>query len=181
MVYRQFCTMNLQAAAAMALLLLAFLSCTNVDVRKEKSDPNDIYFDYIAWGDEETGSITIKLQFRAGGPNQQAMLLQTPSSVMVDNEVLQADSTKFAGPYYEFVVPTSDFAGKHTIVFTDSQNRQYKTQFEFPVLRFKAEPDSVIARKDLPLELEGLNPGGNIRVLMTDTSFYGRGIEKIDS
>jgi len=181
MVYRQFCTMNLQAAAAITLLFLAFLGCTNVDVRHEKSDPNDIYLDYIGWGDEETGSITLKLQFRAGGPNQQAMLLRAPSSVMLDNRVLQPDSTKFAGPYYEFIVPVGDFGGEHSIVFTDNQNRKYTTHFEFPVVRFKSEPDSVIGRKDFGLDLEGHKPEGHIRVLMTDTSFYGRGIEKIDS
>jgi len=173
--------MNLQAPVAMTLLLLAFLGCTNADVRREKPDPNDVYFDYIAWGDEETGNIILKLQFRAGGPNQRAMLLQTPSSIMLDDQVLQPDSTKFAGPYYEVIVPASDFGGDHSIVFTDNQNKKYTTHFEFPVVRFKSEPDSVIGRKDLALELEGLKPEGHIRVLMTDTSFYGRGIEKIDS
>lgn len=173
--------MKLLAAAAMSFLVLAFLGCTNSDVREERSDPNDIYFDYIAWGDEETGNITLKLQFRAGGPNQRAILLQTPSGVMLDNQVLQADSTKFAGPYYEYVIPASDFGGEHSIVFTDNKNRQYKTQFEFPVVRFKSEPDSIIGRRDMVLDLEGPRSEGQVRVLMTDTSFYGRGIEKIDS
>jgi len=173
--------MNLRAAAAIVLLLLFFLSCTNIDVRKEKSDPNDIYFDYIAWGDEETGTITLKLQFRAGGPNQRAMLLQSPSTVMLDNQLLQPDSTKFMGAYYEFTAPTRDFGGEHSIVFTDNKNHQYKTLFEFPVVRFRSEPDSVIGRRDMVLDLEGLKAEGHIRVLMTDTSFYGRGIEKIDS
>lgn len=173
--------MKLQAAVAMALLSLVFWGCTNIDVRKEKEDLNDIYFDYIAWGDEESGTVILKLQFRAGGPNQQALLLQEPSGVMLDNQLLQPDSTKFTGPYYEFTVPVSDFAGGHSIVFTDNHNRKYTTQFEFPVVRFRSEPDSVIERKDLLLDLESLKPGGHVRVLMTDTSFYGRGIEKIDS
>jgi hypothetical protein len=173
--------MNLKAAAAIILLSLVFWGCTNIDVREEKPDPGDIYFDYIAWGDEETGNITIKMQFRAGGPNQRALLLQAPSTVMLDNQLLQADSTKFTGPYYELIVPTNEFAGVHSIVFTDSQNRQYKTQFEFPIMKFKTEPDSVIGRRDLVLDLEGLRPEGHVRVLMTDTTFRGRGIEKIDS
>jgi hypothetical protein len=173
--------MKLQAAAAMALLLLVFWRCTNIDFREEKMDPNDIYFDYIAWGDEETGNITIKLQYRAGGPDQPALLLQAPSSVMLDNQVLQPDSTKFTGPYYEFIVPANEFAGEHSIVFTDNKNRQYKSKFEFPVVGFKSEPDSIIDRRDLVLELEGVKPEGHVRVLITDTSFYGRGVEKIDS
>ena len=126
--------MNLRAAAAILLLLLVFFGCTNIDVREEKSDPNDIYFDYIAWGDEETGTITLKLQFRAGGPNQRAMLLQSPSTVMLDNHLLQPDSTKFMGAYYEFTALTSDFGGEHSIVFTDNKNHQYKALFEFPVV-----------------------------------------------
>ena len=100
---------------------------------------------------------------------------------MLDNQVLRPDSTKFTGPYYEFIVPTDDFAGEHSIVFTDNKNRQYKTRFEFPVVGFKSEPDSIIGRKDMLLDLKGLETEGHVRVLMTDTSFYGRGIEKIDS
>lgn len=181
MVYRQFCTMNLRAAAAIILCLLVFWGCTNIDVRQEKLDPNDIYFDYIAWGDEAAGNITIKLQFRAGGPNQRSLVLKAPSSIMLDDQLLQPDSTKFAGPYYELIVSTNDFAGMHSIVFTDNQNKQYKTQFEFPLIRFKTEPDSIIGRRDLVLNLEGIKTGGHIRALMTDTTFRGRGIEKIDS
>jgi hypothetical protein len=173
--------MNFPAGAAILLVFFLFLGCTNIEVRNEKPDPNNIYLDYIAWGDEETGNITVKLQFRAGGPNQHSIVLQPPSKVMLDNRQLEQDSTKLTGPYYESITPAAEFGGMHTIVFTDNQNRQYTTRFEFPVMRFKTEPPGIIGRKDLLLELEGLKPGGHIRILLTDTSYYGRGIEKIDT
>lgn len=173
--------MNFPAVAAIALGSLFFLGCTNTEVRREIPDPNDIYFDYVAWGDEESGNISVKLQFRAGGPNEEAVLLLAPSGVMLDNQPLAADSTRFTGPYYEFISPATEFTGNHIIVFTDNQNRQYNTRFTFPVLKFKTEPPAIIGRKDLLLELEGLDPGGHIRVILTDTSYYGRGIEKIDT
>jgi hypothetical protein len=173
--------MNFPAAVAILLVPLFFLGCTNGEVRYELPDPNNIYLDYIAWGDEESGNITVKLQFRAGGPNQEAVALQAPSGVMLDSMILEPDSTKFSGPYYELITPAAEFSGTHTIVFTDNQNKRYSTHFEFPVMRFSTEPPAIIGRNDLPLELEGLTPGGQIRVLLTDTSFYGRGIEKVDS
>jgi hypothetical protein len=179
--YAQFCTMNFQASVAILLISLIFFGCTNIEVRKERPDPNSIYLDYIAWGDEENGNITVKLQFRAGGPNQHSIILQAPSSVLLDSLPMELDSTKFTGPYYELITPAAEFGGMHTIVFTDNQKKDYRTQFEFPVMRFKTEPPAIIGRNDLLLELEGLKSGGNIRILLTDTSFRGRGIEKIDS
>jgi hypothetical protein len=173
--------MNLPVAAAILLVPLLFLGCKHREVRSEKPDPNSIYLDYIAWGDEETGNIIVKLQFRAGGPNQRSVVLQAPAKVMLDSLTLEPDSTKFTGPYYELITPAAEFGGLHTIVFTDNQNKEYRTRFEFPLMRFSTEPPAIIGRNDLLLELEGLKSGGHIRVLMTDTSFYGRGIEKIDS
>jgi hypothetical protein len=173
--------MNFPAAVAILLVPLLFLDCTNREIRHEMPDPNNIYLDFIAWGDEESGNITVKLQFRAGGPNQQSVVLQAPSQVMLDSLVLEPDSTKFTGPYYELITPAAEFGGTHTIVFTDNQNKEYRTRFEFPVMRFTTEPPAIIGRNDLLLELEGLSSGGQVRVLMTDTSYYGRGIEKVDS
>jgi hypothetical protein len=173
--------MNFPAVVAILLVPLFFLGCTNREIRYEMPDPNKIYLDYIAWGDEESGNITVKLQFRAGGPNEQAVVLKAPSRVTLDSLTLEPDSTKFSGPYYEFIIPAAEFGGTHTIVFTDNQNREYSTRFEFPVMRFTAEPPALFGRNDLLLELEGLKPGGQIRVLLTDTSYYGRGIEKVDS
>jgi hypothetical protein len=173
--------MNFPAAVAILLVPLSFLGCTNREIRYEMPDPNNIYLDYIAWGDEESGNITVKLQFRAGGPNQESVVLEAPSRVRLDSLPLEPDSTKFSGPYYELIIPAAEFGGTHTIVFTDNQNKDYSTRFEFPVVRFSTEPPVIIGRKDLLLDLDGLTPGGQIRVLLTDTSYYGRGIEKVDS
>jgi hypothetical protein len=167
--------------AIVVLFSLIIFSCTNIDSPRHKVNPEFIYFDFLAWGDEESGNITVKMQFRAGGPNQEAIVLKAPSQVSFDGKVLQADSNKLTGPYYEVITPASDFSGQHKIVFTDIHNKQYTTAFDFPVITIANNIDSVLARGDLVLELNGLKPNDRVRVILTDTTFYGRGIEKMDT
>ncbi|MEO5565000.1 MAG: hypothetical protein ABIR18_16255 [Chitinophagaceae bacterium] len=173
--------MNRLALFVFILGASLFLGCTNEQLPEEKLDPDSIYFDYLAWGDEENGTITVKLQYRGGGPNQAAIVLEEPSRVEFDGQLLLPDSSKFTGPYYEVVRANDDFAGEHRIVFTDAGKKQYTTTFEFPVISLKTEIDSVVHRGELVLGLAGLKPNDKVRVLLTDTSFYGRGIEKMDT
>jgi hypothetical protein len=160
------------------VLLLLVVSCNNTD----KSYNGNIYFDYIVWGDEETGNITVKLQFRPGGQNGVALSLKEPSRVEFDGQVLLPDSAKFNGIYYEAIVPAAKFSGNHNIVFTHPDGNKYQAMFNFPVISLKTPVAGFVNRQDLVLELEGQKqPWDKIRILLTDTSRYGRGIEKVDT
>jgi len=160
-------------------------SCTNNDTVSNKSskdvDAWNIYFRYRVWGDEESGIVTAKLQYLFGGENGSSLALDEPGKVTFDGEPVEADSSAFEGAYYEVISAAEDFAGRHTIVFTDMNGREYKEEFDFPVITLKTPLPETVRRKDLLLEVAGLKENDHVRLLLTDTSFYGRGIEKIDT
>ena len=153
----------------------------NNSVKKKKANPDDIYFDYRVWGNEENSDIVVRLQYFLENGDESTVLLQHPSKVEFDGEVLPADSSRRNGYYYEATVPLENFAGKHNIVFTDRNEKQYREEFEFLIISLKTEIPAVVSRKELVLELNGTNPGEIVRVLLTDTAFYSRGIDRIDT
>jgi len=172
---------NLFLIALFASFFLLSGCADNESVKKKKADPDDIYFDYRVWGNEENSDITVRLQYFLENGDENTVLLQHPSKVEFDGEVLPADSSKMNGYYYEATIPLENFDGKHYIVFTDRNEKQYREEFEFPVISLKTEIPAVVSRKELVFELDGINPGEIIRVLLTDTAFYSRGIDRIDT
>ena len=85
------------------------------------------------------------------------------------------------GAFYEIVKPADEFIGEHQIVFTDVNEKQYKEEFQYqPFLLITEIPDT-IRRTDLLMELQGLAEDDYVRVLLTDTSFTGVGIHRLDT
>jgi hypothetical protein len=161
-------------------LLLA--GCNNNETGpKRYVDPEAIFFDYRVWGDEENDEITVRLQYFAGFEGGKTISWDQPAGVEFDGEILAADSSKMNGFYYETRIPLENFTGKHRIVFTDSNKRQYSEEFEFFPFSLSAQIPAVIRRKEFPITLNGLDSGATVRLLLIDTAFYSRGIDRIDT
>ena len=162
--------------------ILFITSCTSNEIGNNKDvNPESVYFDYRVWGDEESGEMTVKLQYRFAGPNGTTLLLEEPSKVAVDGVVIQADSSKMSGAYYEIMKPVKDFAGHHSIVFTGPDGKEYKEEFNFMPVRLITKIPAAINRSDLVFELDGLAPEDYVRVMMTDTASFSEGISRIDT
>jgi hypothetical protein len=148
-------------------------------------DPDEIWFDYQVWGEEGSDSVTIKLQYRFGGGSGTTLLLDEPGKVELDGQILKADSSKITGVFYEVQKTVTSFAGKHTIVFTDSHNKQYSESFNFqPVSLNNPVPDT-IQRGDLDfapiaIGVNGLSQEDKVRVVMTDTSYPSEEINRVE-
>lgn len=166
-----------------ALYLAVFLvGCTsNEDKGSKRFSPDAIYFDYNVWGDEESGMVTVKLQFRDGGPAGTSLVLDDPARVEFDGEQLRVDSSRMNGAWYEISKPLIDFNTRHRIVYTDIDEIQHREEFNFNVFYLNTELPKVIKRGNLIIEIEGLESKDYIKVLLTDTTFYGRGIDRIDT
>ena len=159
-----------------------FISCTNNEIGNAKDvNPESIYFDYKIWGEEGNNDVTIKLQFRFGGKNGTTLLLEEPSKVELDGETLKADSSSFNGVYYEVQKPVAYFTGKHSIVFTDMNKKQYKETFSFQPIALETEIPDTIQRSRIVFKFKGIDGPDYIRTLMTDTSFIGEGINRLDT
>lgn len=169
-------------ATGLLSCILFLTSCTGNETGHGKDvNPESVYFDYRVWGDEESGDITVKLQYRFDGPDGTALVMQDPGKVLFDGTELKADSSKRSGAYYEITKPVRDFAGRHTIVFMDPDQKEYKEEFSFYPISLKTKVPAVINRGDLVFELDGLASKDYVRVMMTDTASFSEGISRIDT
>ncbi|MGZ8553090.1 MAG: hypothetical protein ACXWV8_06770 [Chitinophagaceae bacterium] len=109
------------------------------------------------------------------------ILWESPAKVEFDGEFLQVDSSRRNGYYYEARIPLENFAGKHSIAFTDLSGKQYIEEFGFSLISLRKELPAVLTRDEFVLELAGLDSGGIVKVLISDTAFYSRGIDRIDT
>ena len=168
--------------ALMLYVTVVLMGCTSNEIGYSKEvSPDAVYFDYNIWGDEESGNVTAKFQYRFGGPNGTTLVLEDPAKVEFDGELLPVDSSRMNGAWYEVNRPLKNFNGRHQVLYTDGNKKQYKEEFEYNVFSLVAEIPKVVKRDDLVFELEGLAPGDYIKVLLTDTSFYSRGIDRLDT
>ena len=162
-------------------LLLCASACTNSTVGSRRDvDPDAVFFEYIIRGDEDDSKVTLYLQFRVGGPNGYTLTLEDPAKVELDGELVPVDSAKLTGAYYEIQKPAETFAGKHTITFTDLNNKVHSQEFEYKPFSMETDLEDV-SRGDLVFNLEGLDKEDYLHVSATDTSFASRDIVEIDT
>lgn len=165
----------------LATIMLAGCNSNEIGSSKDVT-PETIYFDYHVTGDEELADVTIKAQYRFGGPNGTTLVLDEPSKVELDGKMITVDSSKFDGAFYETTRPIEQMMeGSHSLVFTDLNKKQFREEFEFPVFSLISNPPKTVSRGDLIFELEGLKNEDYIRILMTDTAFNTRGIDRTDT
>ncbi|HEX7906157.1 MAG TPA: hypothetical protein VF487_19925 [Chitinophagaceae bacterium] len=160
---------------------LLYAACNSKETGSKDIDPETIYFDYQVWGDEGTDVVTVMLQYRLAGKNGPTLLLEEPGKVELDGELINADSSKITGAFYEIQKPVKEFAGKHTIVFTDINLKQYNEEFIFQSFAFADPLPDSLPRGDIIFELEGVGNKNYIRVVLTDTSRQHDGINRVDT
>ncbi|HEV7331074.1 MAG TPA: hypothetical protein VGN63_08555 [Flavisolibacter sp.] len=152
----------------------------NADVeRAENNDPQGLYKDFQVWAEEGREDVTVRLQFRAGGEDGDAVLMDGPGAVLLDNKPVAADSTRFTGVYYETFQPIHEFEGKHTVVFVDKAKKQQKVEFLFhPFSLAKEIPEKV---RKVPFEIQLNNfpeEPTSIRLVMVDTSLFSADVNE---
>ena len=165
------------------LVSLVFIfSCTSDEIGNSKDvNPDAVFFDYEIWAEEGKEDVTVNLQYRMGGKNGTTLVLNEPSKVILDGELLKVDSAKVTGAYYEVQRPISSFAGKHTISFTDLNKKEYSEEFEFKPFTLDPDIPSTLNRGDLVFYFKGLDPVDYLSVILTDTSFTSHDINDIDT
>lgn len=165
------------------VIVLAQLAACKSDEGKPgpREDTGILYLDYGVWGDEERNMVTLTLRYRKEDADGDPVLLSLPAGVTFDGEELLPDSSVMNGVYYETSTSVPDFEGVHQIVFTDKSGQIYTEEFSFSPMILRSELPAVLPGNELIVELGGIDSGEHIHVVMTDTSFYGPGIDKIDT
>ncbi len=169
--------MNRRFSFLFFLFSVSFLGCNNKKDKNYEADPETIWFDYQVTGGEGDDNLTILLQYRGGGEEENGI---AAGEVKLDGETIAADSTKMTGVFYELHKPLTAFTGKHSIVFTDINKREYKEEFDFKPIVLLTPVNDTVKRDELVFEFDGLDPEDHVRVLLTDTSYINDGINRVD-
>jgi hypothetical protein len=163
-------------------IIISFIACKSKDrAVNQNDDPQSIFFDYQVTGSEEEDSVTILFHFRNDDIEGEAFRLDKPSEVKLDGETLVPDSSKMTGYYYEIRKSLGAFTGKHKIVFNDINGNTYQEDFSFQPFYLVNPPDEINFSDNLTLQFDGLQKEDYLLVLMTDTSFPGKGINRVDT
>ncbi len=161
---------------------ILLISCNDDEIGHSKDvNPDAVFFDYKIRGEEKDSNVTVYIQFRMGGPNGITILLNEPAKVQLDGEEIIADSAKLTGAFYEIQKPSRSFSGKHTILFTDLNGKEYSEEFVYQPFKLKTKIPAIVHRVDLAFDFENLETEDCIRVTATDTSFTSRDINEIDT
>jgi hypothetical protein len=149
--------------------------CTNRDKIESAVDFDRLYFDYAVTAEEDAGYATCVFQFREGGEDGSAVNIE-PANVALDGGKIETDSAKLSGFFYEVQKSIDSFAGKHTIVFTTPNDKQYRNDFEFSPFTLEEELPEKITRKSFSIQLRNFpSTEKTIRLLLLDTAFESSG------
>lgn len=167
------------------ILLICFsvisIACKNKDKKfTEEVNDDDIFFDYKISGEEGYDNLTILLKFKSGDKTGDAISANEIEEVKLDDEILIPDSSKMNGTFYELQKPIASFSGKHFIK-VNTGKKEYIEEVNFTPLDLLTTISEQINREDLVLDFSGLEIEDYVRVLLTDTSFFNDGINRIDT
>ena len=151
-------------------------ACTSNEIGDSKDVAQDkIYQEYnvsYAEGDEK---LTASAVFRFAGSNGTTLVLNKPSKVELDDELIKVDSNDLSGAFYELNKFPAQWFGKHQWKFTDLSNQTYTNDFSFDEFKWDNPPSSTIKSKQLVLHFNTieLNADDYIEVnsVETDSSF----------
>lgn len=172
--------MTIRTCGAFALLLLlAGCSEEGTTPAKRGTSARDLFLEYQVWGDEQREHVNVLLQLRQKNNRGQTVRLDPPGLVKLDDEVLQADSSRMTGIFYETQKPLEAFAGPHKITVVDEKEQQVSEEFDYAPFKLTTPLNGRVGRDDLILNLSGLKPGEKIRVTLIDTVFRTQDINEL--
>lgn len=169
-------------AFCFALVVLILASCTDDDVVKINVNDPGIYAHYDIRAEEGGGMVTSVVRLFRNQTMKNTITLENPSKIELDGQSMQLDSSRYLGAYYELQKPMSEFEGQHTLTFTNTNNKQYKVEFEFHSMTLLTKFNGPVSKEgDLVLKLAGLLPEDVVRVVVMDTAFKSNGINQLEA
>lgn len=155
------------------LLMLLFLtSCTSNEIAHSKDVNQDkIYIKYIVHYIEGNSFAKIKAQFRFQSYRGTTLILDEPSSILLDNQKLKAEHDYFSGAYYSASPEIVGFSGNHKFIFISRDRRKYEEDFSFtPFVLIDEKLDSISKKAGLVLSYKGLQEGDILTIGIKDTA-----------
>ena len=149
--------------------------CRNPDRVHNETNFDQLYFDYSVTAEEGEENVTCVFQYKYGGEGGRPVNIE-PARVLMDGQPIETDSAKLSGFFYEAQRPVDSFAGKHSVVLTTPNGKEYHNDFEFSPFTLLNELPEKIKRKPFTIELNHFPPNkGSVRLLLLDTAFESSG------
>jgi hypothetical protein len=163
--------------AGMLFLIAGLFACDSNEIGNSKDVNQDkIYMDYNISYLEGEDKVNLNFQYRFAGATGTTLVLNNPSQVKLDGEILKVDSSEERGAYYELSKNYKAFLGKHSIQFTDTNGKQFTDSFEFAPFTLVNLPATADRNKELIVSYNtnSLNAGDDIEInsVDTDSSFH---------
>lgn len=163
--------------AGLLLVITGLFACNSNEIGESRDVNQDkIYMDYSISYTEGDAQVALNFQYRFAGAAGTTLVLNKPSQVKLDGELLKADSSKYGGAFYVANKNYKTFLGKHSIQFTDINGKQFENSFEFAPFTLVNLPETADRNKDLLISynISGLNANDDIELnsVDTDSSFH---------
>jgi hypothetical protein len=162
----------------LTLMVFFFVSCKSRD-KNALPGGSELFLDYKIIAEEGNDNLLVMAQFKEGGEEGDALLLETPATILLDGAMMEKDSAKIGGIYYEMYKPVDSFGGKHHFNFTNGDNKTVETEFNFQTFLLLASLPDTIFRRQMQLGFSGLEEGAMVRIVLTDTSFESEGVNEL--
>jgi hypothetical protein len=155
--------------------------CNDLDKIKNKTDVIDfdqLYFDYTVTAEENNEYVTCVFQYKYGGEEGKAVNIK-PAKMELDGQLIETDSAKLSGFFYEVQKPVDSFAGEHTIIL-ETPGKIYKNKFEFFPFRLENNLPGKVHRKPFSIHLKDFPATErSVRLLLLDTAFESSGFNDL--
>ncbi|MBK8522346.1 MAG: hypothetical protein WAT20_12385 [Ferruginibacter sp.] len=163
--------------AALLLIFTSLFACNSSEIGESKDVNQDkIYMDYHIAYTEGDDQVALNFQYRFAGAAGTTLVLNNPSQVILDGEILKVDSSKYGGAFYTVNKNHHTFLGKHNIQFTDINGKHFENSFVFAPFTLVNLPATADRNKDLVVSftINGLNAADDIEInsVDTDSSFH---------
>lgn len=140
----------------------------------------ELFHDYQITGEEGADQVSILVQFRERNSYGPTVELIEGSGIELDGIPLELNKETRSGPVYVASRSVNEFDGSHQLVFTDSRGKKWKQELVFSMFNlvdsnlFKRPVDSA----GFEIVINAVWPVKRLRVLMTDTSYAGKEVDK---
>ena len=155
-------------------------ACNNEDKIKQRNTQDKLFCDYKIMGEEGNELVNCLFLFKQGGPEGKPVLLMYPAKLTLDGAIIYPDNAGLSGVIYDTTKSLMEFAGKHSIVFTDMGGQAHAASFEFTPFSLAEEIPAKIERASFTIRLNDFGEGKvAVRLVMADTAFATNDINEI--
>ncbi len=160
-------------------LLVSLAGCTGNNKKPPVKKSAAVYADFKIKGEEGNKYVNCLFQFKPGGVEAAPVGLVAPAFVSLNGQKLTADSSKYAGVFYEAALVADSTATENKITYHDGK-MTYEESFSLQPFTIGNKLPESISRKSFSIRLQPVFPGNDsIRVLLTDTAFLNADVNEL--